>query len=117
MNEQERLDKQLRDENGKRMVAFDAHVTDARGVIWCMVSEDTAGYRPMTGRDELSMPWYLAYFTDHTREDGTIDYHSAHMAAHKLADNWNWDNGYTPKEVMLVVSSSMRSHFTQNEED
>jgi len=109
MNEQERLDKQLRDENGKRMVAYNAHMTDEHGVIWCMVSEDTAGYRPMTGKDELSVPWYLARLSDHTDEEGKVDYSALWKSADTVADAFNWDNGYTPKEVMLVVSSSMRA--------
>tara|TARA_R100001443_G_scaffold21560_1_gene33821 strand:- start:378 stop:722 length:345 start_codon:yes stop_codon:yes gene_type:complete len=108
MNEQERLDKQLRDENGKRMVAYNAHMTDERGVIWCMVSEDTAGYRPMTGKDELSMPWYLARLSDHTDENGKVDYTALWKSADKVASDWNWDNGYTPSEALRIVGSSMR---------
>jgi len=108
MNEQERLDKQMKDRYGKRMVAYNAHITDDNGVIWCMVVEDERGYRPMTGRDELTAPWYLARLEDHTDEDGKVDYPALWKAANEVAEEYNWENGYTPKEVLEVVASSMR---------
>ena len=36
-------------ENGKRMVAWNGHISDEEGAVWCMVVEDEAGYSPMTG--------------------------------------------------------------------
>ena len=106
--ERERLDRQIRDENGKRMVAWNAHMTDEHGVIWCMVSENEMGYRPMTGRGPLAAPWYLARLEHHTDEDGMVDYPALWKAADKVAKEYNWENGYTPREVMEIVASSMR---------
>ena len=40
MNEEERQTKQMKNEQGKRMVAYNAQMTDAVGYVWCMVVED-----------------------------------------------------------------------------
>jgi len=97
--------------NGKRMVAYNAHMTDEHGVIWCMVVEDEAGYRPMTGSDPLAAPWYLARLENHTDEDGKVDYKALNENAEKTADSYNEKNGYTREEVLEIVSSSMRVQF------
>ena len=107
--EEKRLERQLRNGDGKRMVAWNAYLVDDIGVIWCMVHEDDAGYKPMTGKGLLSSPWYLAYKSNHTDEDGKVDYKSMFEAAEKLVDKVNWDNGYTKKEVGEVVASSIRA--------
>ena len=109
MNEEERLEKQMKNAEGKRIVAYNAHVSDDVGIIWCTVVEDEAGYYPMTGRDELAAPWYLARFEHHKKEDGSIDYKAAEERAEEVADSYNWDNGFTRREVMDVVTSSMRA--------
>jgi hypothetical protein len=99
----------MKDENGNRMVAYNAHETDDNGVIWCMVVENEAGYRPMTGRDELAAPWYLASFESHTDEGGKVNYKTLWENAEKTADFYNESNGYTRREALDIVSSSMRA--------
>lgn len=92
----------------KRMVAWNAHTTDDVGVIWCMVIEDEAGYRPMTGRGELSSPWYLARLANHTDEDGKVNYTSLWAAAEKVVDIYNEGQGISREEAVEIVASSMR---------
>tara|TARA_R110002020_G_scaffold9276_3_gene36627 strand:+ start:176 stop:490 length:315 start_codon:yes stop_codon:yes gene_type:complete len=99
----------MKNRDGKRMVAYNAHMTDVVGVIWCEVEEDTAGYRPMTGSHPLQAPWYLAYFENHTGEDGKVDYTALWKNAEATVDSWNKDNGLTRKEAMDIVASSMRA--------
>ena len=106
--EQERLDKQMKNDNGNRMVAWNAHMANDVGVIWCMVTENEAGYQPMTGRDPLAAPWYLAYLENHTDQDGKVDYTALWKNAEDTADSYNWDRGYTREEVTKRVASSMR---------
>tara|TARA_A100001391_G_scaffold198024_1_gene179120 strand:+ start:651 stop:977 length:327 start_codon:yes stop_codon:yes gene_type:complete len=104
MNEEKRLN-----EDGKRMVAWNGHISDDVGAIWCMVVEDEAGYRPMTGRDELAAPWYLARLDDHRDEDGKVDYAALWRAAQRTVDEWNEEHGYLRSEAMEIVTSSMRA--------
>ena len=99
----------MKDENGNRMVAYNAYETDGNGVIWCMVVENEAGYRPMTGRDELAAPWYLATFTNHTDEDGKVNYKTLWENAEKTAKASNEADGYSEEDAMLIVASSMRA--------
>ena len=108
MNKQERLDKQFR-MNGNRRVVYNAHMVDEYGVIWCEVEEDTAGFYPMTGRDPLAMPWYLASKSNHTDEDGKVDYEALWENAERTVDKINEERGYTKREVMDIVTSSMRA--------
>ena len=96
-------------EDGKRMVAWNGHISDDVGAIWCMVVEDEAGYRPMTGRDELAAPWYLARLDDHRDEDGKVDYAALWRAAQRTVDEWNEEHGYLRSEAMEIVTSSMRA--------
>ena len=104
MNEEKRLN-----EDGKRMVAWNGHVSDDVGAVWCMVVEDEAGYRPMTGRDELAAPWYLARLDDHRDEDGKVDYAALWRAAQRTVDEWNEEHGYSRSEATEIVTSSMRA--------
>ena len=104
MNEEKRLN-----EDGKRMVAWNGHISDDVGAIWCMVVEDEAGYRPMTGRDELAAPWYLARLDDHRDEDGKVDYAALWEHAEKTVNSWNEEHGYSRLEALEVVASSMRT--------
>lgn len=104
MNEEKRLN-----EDGKRMVAWNGHISDDVGAIWCMVVEDEAGYRPMTGRDELAAPWYLARLDDHRDEDGKVDYAALWRAAQRTVDEWNEEHGYSRSEATEIVTSSMRA--------
>lgn len=94
--------------NGKRTVAYNCHEEDETGIIFCMVVEDEAGYRPMTGNDPLAMPWYFAYKKDHRNDDGTLNRHALDKAAEETIRTWNEENGYTSREVMDIVASSMR---------
>ena len=104
----------MKDENGNRMVAYDALITDEYGVIWCMITENIAGYQSMAGDpDKLQAPWYLACFEHHKREDGSIDYGAAHKRAKEIANQWNAENGFTEKDVMEIVASSMRAQMFQ----
>ena len=104
MNEEKRLN-----EDGKRMVAWTGHISDDVGAIWCMVVEDEAGYRPMTGRDELAAPWYLARLDDHRDEDGKVDYAALWRAAQRTVDEWTEEHGYSRSEATEIVTSSMRA--------
>ena len=103
----------MKNDNGKRMVAWNGHLTDEVGVIWCMVTEDESGYRPMTGRDPLASPWYLARCDDFREEDGSVDYTSMWKRAEEVVDSWNEENGYSRKDAMEVVASSMRLQFKE----
>ena len=104
MNEEKRLN-----EDGKRMVAWNGHISDDVGAIWCMVVEDRAGYKAMTGRDELAAPWYLARLDDHRDEDGKVDYAALWRAAQRTVDEWNEEHGYSRSEATEIVTSSMRA--------
>ncbi len=100
--------KRLND-NGKRMVAYNAYMTDDEGVIWCMVVEDEAGFRPMTGRDELAAPWYLARLDNHRDEDGKVNYAALWLNAEQTADKYNEENGYSRSEALEIAASSMKA--------
>ena len=63
----------------------------------------------MTGSHPLQAPWYLAYFENHTGEDGKVDYTALWKNAEATVDSWNKDNGLTRKEAMDIVASSMRA--------
>ena len=99
----------MKDENGNRMVAYNAYETDDNGVIWCMVVENEAGYRPMTGRGEGASPWYLASFENHTDEDGKVNYKTLWENAERTVKSVNEKDGYSEEDVMLIVASSMRA--------
>jgi len=99
----------MRDTDGKRMVAYNCDVADATGIIHCIVKEDEAGYRPMTGTDPMQMPWYFAHFDNHLNEDGTVNHAAARTAAEKLVDKLNEEHGYSKRDVMDIVASSMRA--------
>lgn len=94
--------------DGKRTIAWNGDLTDEYGFIWCMVKEDTPGYIPMTGKDELQAPWYLSHFEHHKKEDGTIDMVAARERAMKTAARWNKEQGYTEEDVDAILISSMR---------
>jgi hypothetical protein len=94
--------------DGKRMVAWNGDLTDENGIIWCMVKEDTPGYFPMTGKDELQAPWYLAHFEYYRKANGVVDYMKARESAEKLAKKYNEENGYTEKDVQEILASSIR---------
>ena len=95
--------------DGLRMIAWNGDLTDDYGIIWCMVKENTPGYIPMTGRDDLQAPWYLAHFEHHRDPyDGGLDYASARAAAEKTAMRYNKQNGYTEEDVEVIFTSSMR---------
>ena len=96
-------------ENGKRMVAWNGHISDEEGAVWCMVVEDEAGYRPMTGGDELAAPWYLARLDDHRDEDGKVDFPTLWEKAEQTVDSWNEKQGYSRSEATEIVKSSMRA--------
>ena len=99
----------MKDENGNRMVAYNAYETDDNGVIWCMVTENVAGYQKMTGPDRESLPWYLASFVNHTDEDGKVNHKTLWENAEKTAKASNEADGYSEKDAMLIVASSMRA--------
>jgi len=104
----------MKDENGNRIVAYDALLTDEYGIIWCMITENIAGYQSMAGDPtKLQAPWYLACFEHHKKEDGSIDYSAAHDRAKKIANKWNAENGFTRENVMDIVASSMRAQMFQ----
>jgi hypothetical protein len=85
-----------------RTIAYNGHVTDDIGIIWCTVIENEAGYRPMTGRGECTSPWYLAQWDMFDTKLEAIE------AASKLADKWNKECGYSKQDVSDIMTSSMR---------
>lgn len=93
----------------KRMVAWNGHIIDDVGVIWCMVVENEPNYRQMIGRDELTAPWYLARLDDHRDEDGKVDYTALWRAAQRTVNSWNKEQGYSRSEVSEIVMSSVRA--------
>lgn len=101
----------MRDTDGKRMVAYNCDVADATGIIHCIVKEDEAGYRPMTGKrdDPLAAPWYFARWDNHLNENGTTNHAAARTAAEKLVDKLNEEHGYSKRDVLDIVASSMRA--------
>lgn len=86
-----------------RMVAWNGEITNEHGFIWCMVEENTPGYRRMTGSNPLQAPWYLAEFNHHEN-----DFIKTRDAAEKTAASWNKERGYSKRDVMEIVASSMR---------
>ena len=92
----------------KKRVAWNGYMTDEHGVIFCMVVEDQAGYIPMTGKDELAAPWYLAMLDDHRNDDGEVDYKSLWESANETADVYNRRQNYSERDVLNVVASAMR---------
>ena len=92
----------------KRVVVYNAHMCDEYGVIWCEVVEDEAGFRPMTGRDALAAPWYLASKANHTDENGKVDYSALWKNAEEIVNKVNEERGYNRSTVLEVVMSSMR---------
>ena len=92
----------------KKRVVYNAHMVDEYGVIWCEVIEDESGYRPMTGNDPLATPLYLASKANHTDEDGNVDYTALWKNAEDTVNKINEERGDTRKEVMELVTSSMR---------
>jgi len=105
----------MRDTDGKRMVAYNCDVADATGIIHCMVKEDEAGYRPMTGTDPMQMPWYFARWDNHLNENGTTNHAAARKAAEKVVDKLNERDGYSKRDVMDVDASSMRAQNQRGE--
>lgn len=93
------------------MVAWNGHVSNDVGIVWCMVEENEPGYRPMEGKGAFAAPWYLALFENHMDEDGKIDYTAANKAAEKVADQWNREQGFSKTDVSMIVASSMRKSF------
>ena len=94
-----------------RMVAYNGHVSNEHGIIWCMVEENKPGYLQMTGRDELAAPWYLATFDKFTDENGNIDYAAATKSAERVVARWNEEQGFSIEDVHEIVASSMRLGF------
>lgn len=102
--------------NDRRMIAYNAHMTDDEGVIWCMVVENEAGYRPMTGSDPLQAPWYLARLDNHRDEDGKVNFTTLWENAKETVDSWNKDQGYSSRDVMQILASSHRAQNRGEEE-
>ena len=102
-------DKVIRDAFGNRMCYYNAHEADDYGVIVCMVVENTAGYRPMTGQGELAMPWYYADFDAYRNEDGKLDMVAMNEAIKKSVNRRNKEIGISYSDMMDIVTSSMRA--------
>ena len=100
-------DKIMRDTFGNRMCYYNAHEADDNGMIVCMVVENTAGYRPMTGRDAMALPWYYAYFDDYKDEDGKLDMVAMNKAVEDSVDRRNKEIGISYSDMMDIVMSSM----------
>ena len=107
----------MKDKNGNKMVAYNAYMADDVGVIWCMVVENEAGYRPMIGSNPMQAPWYLAHFEHFIDEQGKIDYKAANESADEIAEQWNSENGYTSEEALEIVTSSMAAQFTMSDDE
>jgi hypothetical protein len=98
----------MKDENGNRMCYYNAHEADEHGVIVCMVTENIAGYRRMIGKDELSAPWYYAYFDAYRDEDGKLDMTTMNKVIEDSVNRRNKKIGISRKDMMDIVTSSMR---------
>ena len=62
--------------------------------IPCAVYEDEAGYRTMRGNGEYALPWYWG---------------TSHEACQKHCDDYNRKLGLNEKDVMEIVTSSIRA--------
>ena len=101
-------DSVLRDNYGNRMCYYNAHHSDERGIIVCMVTENMRGYMPMTGKGELSTPWYYAYFDTYKDENGKLDMTAMNKAIKESVIKRNEEIGISKKDMMEIVASSMR---------
>jgi len=102
-------DKIMRDTFGNRMCYYHAHQADNIGMIVCMVVENTAGYKLMTGNDELSAPWYYAYFETYRDENGKLDMVAMNKAIEDSVNRRNEEIGINRKDMMNIIASSMRA--------
>ena len=100
-------DKIMRDTFGNRMCYYNALEADDNGMIVCMVVENTAGYRPMTGRDAMALPWYYANYDDYKDENGKLDRVAFDKAVEDSVDRRNEDIGISRKDMRDIVMSSM----------
>ena len=91
--------------DGKRTIAWNGDLTDEYGFIWCMVKEDTPGYIPMTGKDELQAPWYLSHFEHHKKRTAPLTW-LLHEKM-KTAARWNKEQD-TEEDVDAILTSSVR---------
>ena len=98
----------LRDRYGNRMCYVNLHEADEHGVIVCMVVENMRGYRPMTGKGELSAPWYYAYFDTYKDENGKLDTKAMNKAIEDSVNKRNEEIGISKKDKMEILMSSMR---------
>ena len=92
----------LRDTYGNRMCYYNAHHSDEHGIIVCMVTEN------MTGKGELSAPWYYAYFDTYKDENGKLDMTAMNKAIEDSVNKRNEEIGISKKDKMEIVMSSMR---------
>ena len=101
-------DKIMRDRYGNRMCYVNVHEADEHGVIVCMVVENMRGYRPMTGKGELSAPWYYAYFDTYKDEDGKLDMTTMNKAIKESVNKRNEEIGISKQDRIDIMFSSMR---------
>lgn len=101
-------DKTMRDTFGNRMCYYNAHESDDVGMIVCMVVENTAGYRPMTGNHELSAPWYYAYFKNYRDENGKLDMVAMNKVVEDSVNKRNEEIGISREDKNIIIASSMR---------
>ena len=98
----------LRDRYGNRMCYANLHHSDEHGIIVCMVAENMRGYMPMTGKGELSAPWYYAYFDTYKDENGKLDMTAMNKAIEDSVNKRNEEIGISKKDRMDIMLSSMR---------
>ena len=96
----------------ERWIAWNGHVSNEHGIIWCIVKENKPGFYPMMGNPgKLQAPWYLAMFEHFTNEKGEIDMVLANERADKLARKWNHENGFSDEDIMEIMASSIRATY------
>jgi len=99
-------------ELNERWIAWNGHVSNEHGIIWCIIKENKPGYYPMMGNPgKLQAPWYLAMFEHFTNEKGEIDMVLANERADKLARKWNHENGFSDEDIMQIMASSIRATY------
>lgn len=80
------------------VVVLASQYVEDRGYVPSVVTEGEAGHSPLTGKGELSEPWYWGHDLD---------------KAKKIAADHNEKRGLTPEDVEAIFESSLIASFRQ----
>lgn len=91
----------LQAKSGPRQCVYvlDSQYVEGRGYVPSMVTEGEAGHSPLTGKGELSEPWYWGHDL---------------AKAKQIAAEFNAKLGLTSADVEAIVMSSMVASFRQD---